>query len=97
MESLENTSATAGKDTEKFLQVVLSEINKGSKQAIGDIIWPVSDVDFVAKTLSEFVPKTVKLVNEAVLNPIFRIPRDALNKHVESYSIVPDNGRVGKE
>ena len=85
MQSVENALDGAAVPQKDFLQNVLSQINKGSKQLIGANLWPASDVEFVSQTLGEFVPKTVKLVNRAALKPGVRISRDYLHKHVESY------------
>jgi len=85
MQSLENALDVAAVPQKVFLNNALSEINKVSKKLIGYDTWPISDVEFVSQTLGEFVPKTVKIVNKAVIKPGLRISRDYLQKHVESY------------
>jgi hypothetical protein len=86
MESFENVLDVTAVQKKNILINLLTHLNKGSKQLIGNDIWSVSDVEFVSKTLSEILPKTVKLVNTALLDPILRLPHDALHTHLESYT-----------
>jgi hypothetical protein len=85
MESFENTLDVTSVEKKNILINLLTHLNKGSKQLIGNDIWSVSDVEFVAKTVSEPLYNTFKLVNTALLDPILRLPRDALDTHLESY------------
>jgi polyhydroxyalkanoate synthesis regulator phasin len=85
MQSFENTLDAEAVKQNIFLKNVLSDLNKESKKLINNEIWPPSDVHVVSQIVSESLPNAVKVVSKALVKPLLRLPRDAVNIHLESY------------
>lgn len=63
---------------------VLEFLNTETNKVIGQPIWPVGDVEFVSKSLTDALPIAVKTVNKALVRPVFNIPKNALAKELLS-------------
>lgn len=74
---------------------ILGFLNTETNKAIGQPIWSAEDIVFVAKSLTDLLPNTLKTVNKALIKPSLKISKNALAKHLEKHLEVETRSGAG--